>query len=98
MDRFVVVNFILQKLFVFLDVVVFLLLLVANNVYVTMSPTGFDPPGEKWQLCFNIVVALPPKPPQLDFTTLVFVYLQSKSKVLNSITLNGLNLFIWEKA
>ena len=31
-----------------------------------MPQAGFDPPGEKWQLCLNIVVALPPKPPQLD--------------------------------
>ena len=27
-----------------------------------MPQAGFDPPGEKWQLCLNIVVALPPKP------------------------------------
>ena len=27
---------------------------------------GLDPPGEKWQLGLNIVVALPPKPPRLD--------------------------------
>ena len=31
-----------------------------------MPQVGFDPPGEKWQLCLNIVVALPPKPPRLD--------------------------------
>ena len=38
---------------------------IANNVYVTMPQVGFDPPGEKWQLCLNIVVALPPNPPRL---------------------------------
>ena len=32
-----------------------------------MPPAGFDPPGEKWQLCLYIVVALPPKPPRLDY-------------------------------
>ena len=32
-----------------------------------MPQAGFNPPGEKWQLCLNIVVALPPKPPRLDF-------------------------------
>ena len=31
-----------------------------------MPQAGFDPLGEKWQLCLNIVVALPPKPPRLD--------------------------------
>ena len=30
-----------------------------------MPQAVFDPPGEKWQLCLNIVVALPPKPPRL---------------------------------
>ena len=30
-----------------------------------MPQAGFDPPGEKWQLCVNIVVE-PPKPPRLD--------------------------------
>ena len=34
-----------------------------------MPQAGFDPPGEKWQLCLNIVVALPPKPPRLDVIT-----------------------------
>ena len=30
---------------------------------------GFDPlEVEKWQLCLNIVVALPPKPPRLDYS------------------------------
>ena len=32
-----------------------------------MPRAGFDPLGEKWQLCLNIVVALPPKPPRLDW-------------------------------
>ena len=31
-----------------------------------MPQAEFDPPGEKWQLRLNIVVALPPKPPRLD--------------------------------
>ena len=39
---------------------------IANNVYVTMPQAGFDPLGEKWQLCLNIVIALPPKPRRLD--------------------------------
>ena len=33
---------------------------------VILPQAGLDPPGEKWQLCLNIVIALPPKPPQLD--------------------------------
>ena len=31
-----------------------------------MPQAGFNPPGEKWQLCLNIVVTLPPQPPRLD--------------------------------
>ena len=31
-----------------------------------MPQAGLDPTGEKWQLCLNIVVALPPKSPRLD--------------------------------
>ena len=31
-----------------------------------MPQAGFNPLGEKWHLCLNIVVALPPKPPWLD--------------------------------
>ena len=37
-----------------------------------MTQAGFDPPGEKWQLCLNIVVILPPKPPRLDQCTVIF--------------------------
>ena len=37
-----------------------------NGTINYMPHAGFDPPGEKWQLCWNIVVALPPKPPRLD--------------------------------
>ena len=40
MDRFVVVNFILQKLFVFLDVVVFFLIDVMLQVYLLFVTTG----------------------------------------------------------
>ena len=39
-----------------------------------MPQAGFDPPGEKWQLCLNIVVALPPKPPRLDFVIWLTVH------------------------
>ena len=35
-----------------------------------MPQAGFDPPGEKWQLCLNIVIALTPKPPRLDWMDL----------------------------
>ena len=36
-----------------------------------MPQAGFNPPGEKWQLCLNIVVASPPKPPRLDLDALL---------------------------
>ena len=39
-----------------------------NTLSLVMPQAGFDPPGEKWQLCLNIVIALPPKPPRLDYT------------------------------
>ena len=35
-----------------------------------MPQAGFDPPGEKWQLCLNIVIALTRKPPRLDWMDL----------------------------
>ena len=31
-----------------------------------VSPSGIRSTGGKWQLCLNIVVALPPRPPRLD--------------------------------
>ena len=33
---------------------------------INMPQADFNPPGEKWQRCLNIVIALPPKPPRLD--------------------------------
>ena len=51
-----------------------------------MPQAGFDPPGEKWQLCLKIVVALPPKPPRLD------LYLCYLSKNLVTIFVND---FLW---
>ena len=39
---------------------------------VVIPQVGFDPPGKKWQLCLNIVVALPPKPPRVDLTMWLF--------------------------
>ena len=45
-----------------------------------MPQAGFDPPGEKWQLGLNIVVALPPKPPRLDCLTLL-----STCKITNDV-------------
>ena len=37
-----------------------------------MPQAGFNPRGEKWQLCLNIVVALPPKPPRLFYAVKIF--------------------------
>ena len=43
-----------------------------------MPQVGFDPQGEKWQLCLNIVVALPPKPPRLDSISYYFLVVLEK--------------------
>ena len=48
---------------------------------------GFKPPGEKWQLCLNVVAALPPKPPRLD--KLVICYAMKNSTDELKIKLNS---------
>ena len=59
---------------------------IANKVYVTMPQAGFDRWGEKWQLCLNIVVALPPKPPRLDHSpSYFFVYVNLYLKFIIDI-------------
>ena len=42
-----------------------------------MPQAGFDPPGEKWQLCLNIVVAL-----QATTAGTVFSFSQSQFKYI----------------
>ena len=42
---------------------------------------GFDLLGENWQLCLNLVIALPPKPPWLDSNQLYFVQIQSGNQL-----------------
>ena len=53
-----------KNLFVHVAVILSKVKITSNNTPYSM---GFDPPEvEKWLLCLNIVVPLPPKPPWLD--------------------------------
>ena len=45
---------------------------VTVSMVLNIPQAGFNPPGEKWQLCLNIAVALPPKAPWLDYNRTCF--------------------------
>ena len=56
-----------------------------------MPQAGFDPPREKWQLCLNIVVSLPPRPPWLDILTPCYRKFLSTGTLLDLLKRNCWN-------